>query len=83
MRIIGFLNKGGWVGVTLFFVLSGFLITGILWDSFDQPQWWRKFYIRRMLRIFPLYYASIALVILAAARTSCRFPRSGGGCHDV
>jgi peptidoglycan/LPS O-acetylase OafA/YrhL len=67
MRIIGFLNKGGWVGVTLFFVLSGFLITGILWDSFDQPQWWSKFYIRRMLRIFPLYYASIALVILAAA----------------
>ena len=66
MRIFGFLNKGGWTGVTLFFVLSGFLITGILWDSFDQPHWWRKFYIRRMLRIFPLYYASIALVILAA-----------------
>jgi peptidoglycan/LPS O-acetylase OafA/YrhL len=67
VRFVGLINKGGWVGVSLFFVLSGFLITGILWDSFDQPHWWRNFYIRRALRIFPLYYGSIFLVMLAAA----------------
>ena len=65
-QFLGFLNKGGWAGVTLFFILSGFLITGILWDSFGDPHWWRNFFMRRVLRIFPLYYASILLVLLAS-----------------
>ncbi|MBS1822914.1 MAG: acyltransferase [Acidobacteria bacterium] len=67
VRLFGLINKGGWVGVTLFFVLSGFLITGILWDSFGQPHWWRNFYARRTLRIFPLYYLCILIVIAGAA----------------
>jgi peptidoglycan/LPS O-acetylase OafA/YrhL len=74
MRVFGYINKGGWAGVTLFFVLSGFLITGILWDSRGKPHWWRNFVMRRTLRIFPLYYASIVLVVLAAALKGTLYP---------
>lgn len=55
----------GWIGVQFFFVLSGFLITGILLDmkkSLPPRDYFFKFYGRRFLRIFPLYYFSLALM---------------------
>jgi peptidoglycan/LPS O-acetylase OafA/YrhL len=65
-RAIVGVTKYGSYGVELFFILSGFLITGILYDARNKPHYFRNFFMRRILRIFPLYYGVLALVFFVA-----------------
>ncbi|WP_442776408.1 acyltransferase family protein [Sphaerotilus montanus] len=58
----------GWIGVQLFFVLSGYLITRGLLQTQGQPDYFERFFLKRVLRIFPLYYLALLvfLVLLPA-----------------
>jgi peptidoglycan/LPS O-acetylase OafA/YrhL len=55
----------GWCGVDLFFVISGFLITGILLRSKNEKGYFFNFYMRRVLRIWPLYFAFLFVMLIA------------------
>lgn len=65
LRIFNVIRSHGWVGVDLFFVLSGFLITGILYDTRADSSYFKRFFARRAVRIFPVFYiVAIALLLL-------------------
>jgi peptidoglycan/LPS O-acetylase OafA/YrhL len=62
--VVDLIANAGWIGVQLFFVLSGFLITKILLQGKGQPNQLSNFYMRRSLRIFPVYYFTLILFFL-------------------
>lgn len=69
-KLVVAIASTGWVGVQLFFVLSGFLITGILLDSKGKQDYFKSFYIRRGLRILPAYCFVVGLLVFLAATVS-------------
>lgn len=74
-HLLNTVMHAGWCGVDLFFVLSGFLITLGLLESKGAVNYFSAFYMRRVLRIFPLYYLVLLLAVLASVLLGGYEPR--------
>ncbi|GAC1363781.1 MAG: acyltransferase [Acidobacteriaceae bacterium] len=64
LQMVNNLRTRGWIGVDLFFVLSGFLITGILYDTRNDSKFFQRFFARRAVRIFPVFYLVLGILLL-------------------
>jgi peptidoglycan/LPS O-acetylase OafA/YrhL len=82
LRLLTATVEPGWIGVQLFFVLSGFLITGILLDAKNSQSFFGPFYRRRLQRIFPLYYLVLAVTFLVLPRLTTWPASMLGAGHD-
>ncbi len=78
LRGIGAIFGLGWSGVDLFFVLSGFLIGGILLDSKNSARYFRTFYLRRLHRIIPIYFLWLTVFAVVAFVVSQWLPANLG-----
>jgi peptidoglycan/LPS O-acetylase OafA/YrhL len=83
VRVYDDLTRSGWIGVQLFFALSGFLITGILLDSRGKVNALRSFWARRAVRIFPLYYATLFVVLVILPHFGIDQTELGGNRGDI
>ncbi len=68
LRVLKLIAHPGWIGVQLFFALSGFLITAGLLETRGTSHFFRNFYAKRALRILPLYYTVLLLLLVVAPR---------------
>lgn len=82
-KLLDIVMNAGWIGVQLFFVLSGFLITGILIDTKPAKNGYRAFFGRRLVRIFPLYYAALFVALVVMPRLALPAPLAAGREHQI